>query len=164
LAHRFLEDWDFSEDKESFRDRLIAFLPKWLPHEFQRSLPSIQDELETIFACFVHSNIYDELAGARVLGREVPLLMPWDDRVMEGVIDLIYEHRGLLYVADYKTDRIERKELRTVAERYRRQAEIYSRAVRQSLKREVTAFKLIFLRLGETVEVDLNPNKELWLF
>ncbi len=164
LAHRFLEDWDFSDKKESFRDRLIAFLPKWLPYEFHRSLPSIQDELEAIFACFVHSNIYDELAGARVLGREVPLLMPWDDRVMEGVIDLIYEHRGLLYVADYKTDRIELKELGTVAGRYRRQAEIYSRAVRQSLKREVTAFKLIFLRLGETVEVDFNADKELWLF
>jgi len=49
-------------------------------------------------------------------------------------------------------------------EPYRRQAEIYSEAARRSLKREVAAFKLIFLRLGEAVEIDLNSNKELWLF
>ncbi len=164
LAHRFLENWDFSNDKESFRDRLGPFLASGLPREFQRDLPMITGELEAIFERFVHSKIYDELAGARLLGREVPLLMPWGDRVMEGVIDLVYEHRGLLYVADYKTDRIERKELQTAAQRYRRQTEIYSQAVRQSLRREVAAFKLIFLRLGEIAEIDLNPDKELWLF
>jgi hypothetical protein len=42
--------------------------------------------------------------------------------------------------------------------KYRHQAEIYSRAVRRSLKREVAAFKLIFLRLGEAVEVDPQPG------
>jgi ATP-dependent exoDNAse (exonuclease V) beta subunit len=94
----------------------------------------------------------------------VPLLMPWNGQIMEGVIDLIYERNGLLYLADYKTDRIEAKDLRLGAERYRRQAEIYSEAARRSLKREVAAFKLIFLRLGETVEVDFHPDKELWLF
>jgi ATP-dependent exoDNAse (exonuclease V) beta subunit len=75
---------------------------------------------------------------------------------MEGVIDLIYERHGLLYLADYKTDRIGRKELRLGADRYRQQAEIYSRAARQSLQRQVAAFKLIFLRLGAAVEV--NPH------
>jgi hypothetical protein len=59
---------------------------------------------------------------------------------------------------------MEAKDLRLGAERYRQQAEIYSEAARRSLKREVAAFKLIFLRLGETVEVDFNPDKELWLF
>jgi ATP-dependent exoDNAse (exonuclease V) beta subunit len=83
---------------------------------------------------------------------------------MEGVIDLIYERKGLLYLADYKTDRIEAKDLRLSAEPYRQQAEIYSEAARRSLKREVAAFKLIFLRLGDAVEVDVHSNKELWLF
>ena len=32
--------------------------------------------------------------------------MPWNGQIMEGVIDLIYEKNGLLYLADYKTDRI----------------------------------------------------------
>src|SRR5262249_11735699 len=83
--------------------------------------------------------------------REVPLLMPWDGQIMEGVIDLIYEHDGLLYLADYKTDRIAREKLTEGAARYRQQAHIYSSATRQSLHREVTAFNVIFLRLGEAV-------------
>jgi ATP-dependent exoDNAse (exonuclease V) beta subunit len=83
---------------------------------------------------------------------------------MEGVIDLIYEKHGLLYLADYKTDRIKRNELRAGAERYRQQAEIYIEAARTSLGRQVAAFKLIFLRLGETVEVGTESNIELTLF
>jgi ATP-dependent helicase/nuclease subunit A len=81
--------------------------------------------------------------------------MPWDGQVMEGVIDLIYERQGLLYLADYKTDRIEHEELPQAARRYHQQVRVYSRAAHESLGRRVTAFKLIFLRLGEAVAVDL---------
>jgi ATP-dependent exoDNAse (exonuclease V) beta subunit len=70
----------------------------------------------------------------------------------------------LLYLADYKTDRIKRSELRQGAERYRQQAEIYIKAARKSLGRPVAAFKLIFLRLGEAIEVGTQGNEELTLF
>jgi ATP-dependent helicase/nuclease subunit A len=164
LSHRFLEKWDFKEGKKAISDGLDLFLADRLPRESQKEAAHIRSELAMIFERFANSDTYAELARARILGREVPLLMPWGDSVMEGVIDLIYEHNGLLYVADYKTDRIERKDLRAAPEKYRHQAEIYSRATRQTLNRDVAAFKLIFLRLGETVEVDLSANKELWLF
>ncbi|MGE5306265.1 MAG: UvrD-helicase domain-containing protein [Alphaproteobacteria bacterium] len=164
LAHRFLQEWDLGTDTDAFHSRLNPFVAHWLAEKSFGERRDITTELEKILSPFFHSAAYRELAGARILGREVPLLMPWGDSVMEGVIDLIYEHNGLLYLADYKTDRIERKDLRAGPERYRHQAEIYSRAARQSLNREVAAFKLIFLCLGETVEVDLNANKELWLF
>jgi ATP-dependent exoDNAse (exonuclease V) beta subunit len=78
---------------------------------------------------------------------------------MEGVIDVIYERDGLLYLADYKTDRIWRNELSQGAERYGQQADIYTRAAVQSLRREVAAFKVIFLRLGEAVEVQLSRKQ-----
>jgi ATP-dependent helicase/nuclease subunit A len=164
MAHRFLEDWDFGGDKNLLRDRLSAFLSASQPAAYSQHASSIDEELKVILDRFVESDIYAELGQARILGREVPLLMPWNGQIMEGVIDLIYEHNGLLYLADYKTDRIEANDLHLGAERYRRQAEIYSEAARRSLKREITAFKLIFLRLGETVEIDFNPDKELWLF
>ncbi len=115
-------------------------------------------------ANYFRSKAYGELAGAKILGREVPLLMPWQDQIMEGVIDLIYEKNGLLYLADYKTDRIKRNELRIGAERYRQQAEIYIEAARKGLGRQVAAFKLIFLRLGESIEVGTQANEELTLF
>ena len=67
--------------------------------------------------------------------------MPWNGQIMEGVIDLIYEHDGLLYLADYKTDRIAREELTQGAGRYRQQAQIYSRAARESLKEKSRPLK-----------------------
>jgi ATP-dependent exoDNAse (exonuclease V) beta subunit len=80
------------------------------------------------------------------------------------VIDLVYERNGLLYLADYKTDRITREELRLATDRYQRQAEIYSEAARRSLGRDIAAFKLIFLSLGETVDVQLNADQQLRLW
>jgi ATP-dependent exoDNAse (exonuclease V) beta subunit len=164
LAHRFLEHWDFGGDKNLFRNQLGAFLSASLPAGYSQQANIIGEELEATLERFVNSDIYAELSKAQILGREVPLLMPWKDQIMEGVIDLIYERKGLLYLADYKTDRIEAKDLRLRTAQYRQQAEIYSEAARRSLRREVAAFKLIFLRLGETVEVDFSPEKEPWLF
>ena len=147
LAHQFLENWDFGGDKNLLRHQLGAFLSASLSAEYSQDAGSIGEELQAILERFINSPIYAELRRARILGREVPLLMPWNGQIMEGVIDLIYERNGLLYLADYKTDRAAAKDLRFGAERYRRQAEIYSEAARRSLKREVAAFKLIFLRL-----------------
>ena len=161
LAHRFLEDWDFAQGVEHYGDRLAPFLDQWLPMELRPERARIHADLTEIFSVFFGSKIYSELATSQILGREVPLLMPWDGQIMEGVIDLIYEHDGLLYLADYKTDRIAREELTQGAERYRQQAQIYSRATRQSLQREVAAFKVIFLRLGEAVRVPLDATKEI---
>jgi len=127
--------------------------------------PEFEAEIRRIFAGFIGSSAYSEVAGSRILGREVPLVMPWNGQIMEGVIDLIYEKNGLLYLADYKTDRIAKAELSQGVERYRPQAEIYSKAVEQSLGRSPAAFKVIFLRLGKAVElVPQEPNQELWLF
>ena len=135
------------------------FIGHALPREFASSHREINSDLQDIFRGFFGSKAYADLAGARILGREVPLLMPWDGRIMEGVIDVIYERDGLLYLADYKTDRISRRDLAEGAAHYHRQAEIYSRAAAQGLQREVAAFKLIFLRLGEAVEVQLSQKQ-----
>jgi len=135
-----------------------------LPEEFASIRAAVEAELHEILDNYFRSKAYGELTGAKILGREVPLLMPWNGQIMEGVIDLIYEKNGLLYLADYKTDRIKRNELRIGAERYRQQAEIYIEAARKGLGRHVAAFKLIFLRLGESIDVGMQANEELTLF
>ena len=91
---------------KELRDELRDFIAHSLPQEFESSRREIESDLQDIFRGFFRSKAYAELASARILGREVPLLMPWDGRFMEGVIDVIYERNGLLYLADYKTDRI----------------------------------------------------------
>jgi ATP-dependent helicase/nuclease subunit A len=153
LAHRFLEAWDFAQDTEQFAARLDSFLDRWLPPELAVKREEISGDLREIFGGFFGSKIHLELAQSKILGREVPLLMPWNGQIMEGVIDLIYEHDGLIYLADYKSDRIARRDLAPGAARYRQQAQVYSRAAGQSLQREIAGFKVIFLRLGEAVSV-----------
>ena len=164
LTHRFLQTWQFDGERENLDEQLRSFIDGALPAEFVSDRAAIETELHEILENYFRSKVYLELASAKILGREVPLLMPWQGQIMEGVIDLIYEKNGLLYLADYKTDRIKRSELRTGAERYRQQAEIYVRAAESGLGRHVAAFKLIFLRLGESIEVGTEANEELTLF
>ena len=168
LAHRFLQNWRFTEETKTFSAKLQQFIDHALPQDFQAARSAIESELQDILARFFSSNAYAELKQAHILGREVPLMMPWNSQgqgqIMEGVIDLIYEQNGLLYLADYKTDRIDRNELTGAAAPYRQQAEIYCEAARRSLGRDVAAFKLFFLRLGEAVELKLGKNQELTLF
>jgi ATP-dependent helicase/nuclease subunit A len=158
LAHRLLQGWDFAAEPGALREQLRSLVDH-LPREHRQEQTAILNELEQIFVSFFGSTAHAELAAARILGREVPLLMPWDGKIMEGVIDVIYERHGLLYLADYKTDRITRNELTGRATLYHQQAEIYTRAAQQSLGKSVAAFKLIFLRLGEGVEVRLSQEQ-----
>jgi ATP-dependent helicase/nuclease subunit A len=163
LAHAFLQSWDFTADPRVAGDGLNALVDS-LAEETAQGRAKIAAELGSILRSFFRSKTYAELAAARILGREVPLLMPWNGQIMEGVIDLIYERNGLLYLADYKTDSVENENLSEAAARYQQQAEIYSQAVRQSIGREPAGFKIIFLRVGEAVEIFAEKNKELWLF
>jgi ATP-dependent helicase/nuclease subunit A len=163
LAHRFLLNCEFGA-AESFDAQLQDFIERTLAQDSQPNHSAIATEIKEIFHGFPRSKVYAGIAGARILGREVPLLMPWNGQIMEGVIDVIYEKNGLLYLADYKTDRIARSELREAATPYRQQAEIYCEAARRSLKRDVAGFQLIFLRLGEALELMQDKNQELKLF
>ncbi len=153
LAHRFLETWNFDDDPAEFRARLEPFLDRWIESEQEPNRDTLRRELEEIFDIFFSSEAYRELKGSNILGREVPLLMPWNGQIMEGVIDLLYEKDGQLFLADYKSDRVQQAEIPATAARYHHQVKIYSEAVRQALKREPAGFKLIFLRLGEAVVV-----------
>jgi ATP-dependent helicase/nuclease subunit A len=161
LAHRFLESWEFAESVENLSNRIGSLLDQWLPPGLQQEHAAIHAELAEILKRFFSSKIYKELATSQILGREVPLLMPWEGQIMEGVIDLVYEYNGLLYLADYKTDRIAKSEVTQGAARYRQQAQVYSQAVQQSFQREVMAFKVIFLRLGKAVPVPADTVHEI---
>jgi ATP-dependent helicase/nuclease subunit A len=163
LAHRFLQHWPFTGNLEESENQLAVFMTHALPEEFASLREEIASELRAIFAKFFQSKSYAELVKSHILGREVPLLIPWHGQIMEGVIDLIYEKNGLLYLADYKTDRVASTELNQAASRYRQQAEIYCEAARRALGREVAGFELIFLRLGETVKLNMNRNIQLTL-
>jgi ATP-dependent helicase/nuclease subunit A len=153
LAHGFLEKLDFSLTERRLEEELAYYLAAQPERLFASNREATFEELRGIFSIFFRSRAFAELSSATILGREVPLLMPWDGQIMEGVIDVIYERGRKLYIADYKTDLIGRDDLKRVVARHRWQAEIYWEAVGRSLQRKIAAFKVIFLRFGEAVEI-----------
>ena len=158
LAHQVLEHWDFQTQRvEEDLDGAIARHAPELPAAQHRV---VVRELKAIWAALTGSPVYQELRGARILGREIPFVLPWDGQIMEGVIDLVYERQGQLYVADYKTDQVTDGDIAGVMHDYRHQAQIYTEAVRRGLNRDVTAFRLILLRLGRGVDVPAGSPSE----
>ncbi len=157
VAHSVLEHWDFQTTRVAEDlDDAIALHTAALPTE-ERAI--VVRELKNIWPIFTESAVYDELRTARIVGREMPFLMPWNgQQIMEGRIDLVYERDGRLYVADYKTDRLTAEEIGQAMSQYEHQASVYSEAVRRGLERDVAAFRLILLRLGRAVEVPLKAN------
>ncbi len=164
FVHQVLEQWDFQLDSHTFLEPLRAFFLKGhlgdLDHE--ETLAVVSD-IEKLMETFLHSSPYRELQHATILGREVPFVMPWVERelrteneksqVMEGVIDVVYELAGDVWVGDYKTDRVTDLNLVGYAERYHQQAQVYMKAVSESLGLDVKGCKLIFLRMGEMVTI-----------
>jgi ATP-dependent helicase/nuclease subunit A len=89
--------------------------------------------------------------GARQLESSKPGKV---DGVMEGIIDLIYRLDEQVWVADYKTDRLEDAEMAARLEEYRFQARVYREAVRRCLGLDRVRVQLLFLRTGQAIELE----------
>jgi ATP-dependent exoDNAse (exonuclease V) beta subunit len=94
------------------------------------------DEADAAAAVVEHVFAHEVVARARAAGargacrRETPVtcLLP-DGALVEGVVDLAFEHDGTWTVVDYKTDR----EIAALGEeRYRRQVALYASAIAQA--------------------------------
>ena len=94
--------------------------------------PDITDSLRELLESFGQSDVYQKLAAATILGREVPFVMTREDgQPVQGIIDLIYRCDDRIWIADYKTDRVAAKDVRKRAERYRPQMTYYKTAAQQ---------------------------------
>ena len=77
LTHRFLQTWQFGGETANLDEQLRSFIDGALPAEFVSHRAEIKTELHEILDNYFRSKAYRELAGAKILGREVPLIMPW---------------------------------------------------------------------------------------
>lgn len=153
VAHRLLEQWDFSRDPAGLAAQVGTVLRSVLGPEEQSHAEAVEDSVNDLLATFGRSEAYARLRSSQILGREVPFILPWGDRqVMEGVIDLLYRCDGELWIADYKTDGVSVDQAAARAERYRTQSEVYKAAVKQGLGAE-PRFHCLFLRCGVAVEL-----------
>ncbi|HXV69761.1 MAG TPA: UvrD-helicase domain-containing protein, partial [Nitrospira sp.] len=153
-AHRILQQWDFSVAPSGLSDQIGPALRAVLGPDEVSFAPVVAESLQHLFAVFGDSDIYARLHSVKILGREVPFLMPWgEQQVMQGMIDLVYRTGDTIWIADYKTDAVTATRAKERAEQYRTQAEIYKTAVRHTLDSEDVRFQCLFLRCGTAIEL-----------
>jgi len=167
LAHRVLYTWNFQDDPEN--------LPAWIDDVCKRTIPDnwtigmldLVSELREMFHTFVCSPSYAILRQAEILGREVPITVPWRNRpspeagmkegtpaVLRGIIDVVYRWKGHIWVADYKTTVVQSEVRDQVVAKYRGQAIAYQLALKRVFEESPIRATIIFLRNGTSVEVN----------
>ena len=153
-AHAVLEQWDFTRPRSEICTVIAQACQRYVAQDHPQLMADVTEDLTALFEHFLSSEPYKRLQRATVLGREVPFVMPLGEgQIMEGVIDLIYRLDERIWIADYKTDDVAAEDASARVDRYRSQAESYSRAVASSLGLPSLSFQLIFLRPGVAVEV-----------
>jgi ATP-dependent helicase/nuclease subunit A len=153
-AHAVLEQWDFARPREEICTVIAQACRRQVGQEHPQMMADVMEDLTTLFERFLSSEPYTRLQRSTVLGREVPFAMPLGEgQMMEGVIDLIYRLDDRIWIADYKTDDVAAEDAQIRADRYRPQAEMYSRAVASALGVSSLMFQVIFLRPGVTVDL-----------
>lgn len=169
LAHRVLQDWDFSEDPSALSGRIEHCCRAYLTDKGEADVQSLREELRDVFEHFVESEPYAVLREAEILGREVPFAVPWDRArdqagrvpdqtadsscVMEGVIDVIYRRDRQIWLADYKTHHVDASSLDRVVQEHRTTVQVYQQGAAFALGGVPIRTQLIFLRSGRSVEV-----------
>jgi ATP-dependent helicase/nuclease subunit A len=153
-AHAVLEQWDFTRPRAEICTVIEQIICRYVAQDHPQLMTNATEDLTALFERFLSSEPYKRLQGVTVLGREVPFVMPeGEGQMMEGVIDLIYRLDGRIWIADYKTDDGAAEDLQAIADRYRSQAESYSRAVASALGLPSLSFQFIFLRPGVAIDV-----------
>ena len=87
-------------------------------------------------------NFKAELAGERVL--------------LQGVVDCALLEEDGITVVDFKTDKVTKETVKTVAARYSEQVRTYAEALNRIYGKRVKAACLYFFKIGELVEVCLT--------
>ncbi|KAF0197641.1 MAG: ATP-dependent helicase/nuclease subunit A [Bacillota bacterium] len=78
---------------------------------------------------------------------------------IQGVIDCLFEEGDRVVLVDFKNDKVSASGLQAAADSYRIQLELYTRAIRELLKREVHEAYLYLFAAGVPVRVDVTPAR-----
>jgi ATP-dependent helicase/nuclease subunit A len=92
-------------------------------------------------------------AGAARVWRELPLVFPDGEFLVEGIVDLLFEEDGGLVVVDYKTDEITAEQAFDQAAHHAPQLQLYGRGLTQATGLRVKERLVVFTALGQVVPV-----------
>ena len=150
VAHRAIEERYTARDPRG--------LPELVREEADRPLDSAQleqiaDDVSEMLERFDASPLARELREADSSWFELPFAFDWERVSVHGAIDLVYRLGPDWHVVDFKTDRIDGRDLADVAAPYLTQLGLYGQAVARAT-RVIPELALCFLRSGEMYELD----------
>ena len=132
VIHRVLELWPEGGEPSAV-DALARSVATMTASTESVNPLKLQEETDALLSAFIASPLATQLAGADIVGRELPMLLRGDDgQVFRGTIDMLYrDPDGTLVIADFKTDR--HTDETTMRQRYAPQLATYAKAVTQAL-------------------------------
>ena len=114
---------------------------------------------------YTKSELFRQLSNAREIYKEQPFYINLtsdeiygnggDDNILvQGIIDLYYvDENGNVVLVDYKTDYVENGKESELVDKYRRQLEIYKRALEETLGKKVDNCFIYSVYLEKLIEV-----------
>lgn len=117
------------------------------------------EEARQLAGAFTKHALGKRMAAANFVERERAILFPvgTTPRLLRAEIDLYFEDADGGVLLDYKTDRVGPADVELKAEEYALQMRLYALALQLEDRRPSKAL-LFFLRLGQPVEVSLDPQ------
>ena len=160
--------WKFDFDNEPDRARILALLDELKTQGTIACDVADKVSVKRLLA-FKDSALYNRMSKAHrhgLLKREPPFVLGMDAKevredwpegemiLVQGVIDAFFEEDGELVVVDYKTDRVSEEDGEAVLiRRYKKQMELYAKALEQITGKKVKAKVIYSLGLGREVEL-----------
>jgi ATP-dependent helicase/nuclease subunit A len=97
--------------------------------------------------------VMDRARRAPRLWRELPVWLPNEGDLIEGVVDLVFEENGELIVVDYKSDHVPEDRLLDQAFHHAPQLQLYGRALVQATQMKVRERLVLFTAVPRAVPV-----------
>lgn len=161
LIHFMLQKVNFREDYtleklEELKEELVA-------KKFITSLQAKSIELEKVLG-FINSDFAQEIRKAKLIEKEKAFCTKimaktiyeeadeTDEILVQGIIDLYFINgKDELILVDYKTDYINFGEENILINKYKKQLEIYKKALEEALHRKVEKTYIYSLKLNKEI-------------
>ena len=113
------------------------------------SIPDAAEKLGKLCLKTISHPLMDRVRRSLRFFREVPFSVSYQEKIVEGKIDLLFEERDGWVIVDYKTDDVSAEALEKRFQIYRDQGKWYARAMEKSAGGSVKEVIFFFVRPGE---------------
>lgn len=162
VTHLVMQKLNFKEEYD--KQKVINLLEKLVSEKVITEKQAKSIDINGILK-FVHSKIYKELKNAKNIYTEQPfyIYLTADEIysngvkekiLVQGIIDLYYVNSdNKIVLVDYKTDYVELGKEQELINKYKKQLEIYKRAIEQALNNKVEETYIYSVSLGKEISI-----------